>query len=155
MRVDPWPWNALQEQIARNHEELESLVQQVHPALLDIYGIGPVPAAIILTAWSHPGRVRSEAAFAALAGTGPVPASSGSSTRFRLNRGGDRQLNTAICTIALIGMNRDPNTKNYVAERTSQGRTKKDINRSLKSYTPARSTGLSTTLTLHQLTADA
>ncbi|CAH0306794.1 hypothetical protein SRABI128_04366 [Microbacterium sp. Bi128] len=70
----------LQEQMARNHDELESLVQQVHPALLGIYGIGPVLAAIILTAWSHTGRIRSEAAFAALAGTCPVPASSGSST---------------------------------------------------------------------------
>jgi transposase len=78
--------------------------------------------------------VPSEAAFAALAGTCPVPASSGSSTRFRLNRGGDRQLNKAVYTIALIRMNRDPATKDYVAKRTGQGRTKKEIIRSLKRY---------------------
>lgn len=124
----------LQGQLAQNHTELETLVQKVQPALLNIYGIGPVLAAIILTAWSHTGRVRSEAAFAALAGTFPVPASSGSSTRFRLNRGGDRQLNKAIYTIALIRMNRDPATKDYVAKRTSQGRTKKETIRSLKRY---------------------
>lgn len=124
----------LQEQMAKNHSELETLVQQVQPALLNIYGIGPVLAAIILTAWSHTGRVRSEAAFAALAGTCPVPASSGSNTRFRLNRGGDRQLNKAIYTIALIRINRDPATRDYVAKRTSQGRTKKEIIRSLKRY---------------------
>lgn len=82
----------------------------------------------------HTGRVRSEAAFAALAGTYPVPASSGGTTRFRLNRGGDRQLNKAIYTIALIRMNRDPDTKNYVTKRTSQGRTKKEIIRSLKRF---------------------
>ncbi|MEV7574329.1 IS110 family transposase [Pseudarthrobacter sp. NPDC089323] len=109
-------------------------MQQVQPSLLKIYGIGPVLAAIILTAWSHTGRVRSEAAFAALAGTCPVPASSGSNTRFRLNRGGDRQLNKAIYTIALIRINRDPDTRDYVARRTSQGRTKKEIIRSLKRY---------------------
>lgn len=124
----------LQEQLAQNHSELETLVRQVQPSLLEIYGIGPVLAAIILTAWSHAGRVRSEAAFAALAGTCPVPASSGGTTRFRLNRGGDRQLNKALYTIALIRMNRVPNTRSYVAKRTSQGRTKKEIIRSLKRY---------------------
>lgn len=124
----------LQEQMAKNHSELQTLVQQVQPSLLQVYGIGPVLAAIILTAWSHAGRVRSEAAFAALAGTCPVPACSGGNTRFRLNRGGDRQLNKAIYTIALIRMNRDPATKDYVAKRTSQGRTKKEIIRSLKRY---------------------
>ena len=120
--------------MAQNHAELETLVQHVNRRLLKVYGIEPVLAAIILTAWSHTGRVRSEAAFAALAGTCPVPASSGGTTRFRLNRGGDRQLNKAIYTIALIRMNRDPVTRDYVAKRTSQGRTKKEIIRSLKRY---------------------
>lgn len=124
----------LQEQLAQNHAELEKLVQDIQPALLEIFGIGPVLAAIILAAWSHSGRVRSEAAFAALAGTCPVPASSGSTTRFRLNRGGDRQLNKAIYTIALIRINRDPATRDCVAKRTSQGRTKKEVISSLKRY---------------------
>lgn len=64
----------------------------------------------------------------------PVPASSGGTTRFRLNRGGDRQLNKTIFTIALIRMNRDLATSDYVAKRTGQGKTKKEINRSLKRY---------------------
>lgn len=124
----------LTDQLKQNHSELQRLVKAEHPELLDVFGVGPVIAAIILTAWSHPGRVRSEAAFAALAGTCPVPASSGSTTRFRLNHGGDRQLNKALYTIALIRMHWDQTTKDYVAKRTSQGRTKKEIIRSLKRY---------------------
>jgi len=124
----------LQEQLKSNRIELETLVQSERPALLGLPGVGPVIAALILTAWSHPGRVRSEAAFAALAGTCPVPASSGMTTRHRLNRGGDRQLNKAIYTIALVRMNHDQATKEYVAKRTSEGRTKKEIIRSLKRY---------------------
>jgi transposase len=77
--------------------------------------------------------VRSEAAFAALAGTCPVPASSGGTTRFRLNSGGDRQLNKAFYTIALIRMNRDPVTRNYVAEKQARGEPRRII-RSLKRY---------------------
>lgn len=125
---------ALQEEMAKNHTQLQALVEEAHSALLRIYGVGPVIAAIILTARSHAGRIRSEAVFAAMAGTCPVPASSGSTTRFRLNRGGARQLNKAINTIAHIRMNRDKATKDYVARRTSQGRTKKEIIRSLKRY---------------------
>jgi transposase len=89
---------------------------------------------------NHPHRLVTHrqsafrSAFAALAGTFPVLAPSGGTTRFRLNRGGDRQLNKAIYTIALIRMNRDHATKNYIAKRTGQGRTKKEIIRSLKRY---------------------
>lgn len=124
----------LQEQLDTNRNEIEGLVQSEHPALLDLPEVGPITAALILTAWSHPGRVRSEAAFAALAGTCPVPASSGSTTRNRLNRGGDRQLNKALHTIALVRMHYDQKTKDYVAKRTHQGRSKKEIIRSLKRY---------------------
>lgn len=124
----------LTEQLRQNHAELQRLIQAEHPELLKVFGVGPVNAAIILTAWSHPGRVRSEAAFAALAGTCPVPASSGSTIRFRLNHGGDRQLNKALYTIALSRIHWDQATKDYVAKRTSQGRTKKEIIRSLKRY---------------------
>jgi transposase len=63
------------------------------PPLLDEPGIGPIVAAQLIIAWSHPGRVRSEAVFARLAGVAPIPASSGQTTRHRLSRGGDRQLN--------------------------------------------------------------
>lgn len=75
--------------------------------------------------WSHRGRVRSEAAFAALAGTCPIPASSGNTVRHRLNRGGDRHLNYAIDTIVMVRMGRDQRTKVYVARRISEGKTKK------------------------------
>jgi len=72
------------------------------PALLSQPGIGPITAAQLLISWSHPGRFRSEAAFAMLAGADPVPASSGQVVRHRLNRGGDRQLNRASHTIVML-----------------------------------------------------
>jgi transposase len=62
----------------------------------------PITAAQLLVSWSYAGRLRSEAAFAALAGANPIPASSGQVTRHRLNRGGDRQLNRALHTVALV-----------------------------------------------------
>jgi len=73
--------------------EIGRLVGAVAPWLLELPGIGPISAAQVLVSWSHAGRLRSEAAFAALAGVAPIPASSGQVTRHRLNRGGDRQLN--------------------------------------------------------------
>ena len=78
--------------LAANMAELRRFTAAEVPELLNLPGVGPVVAGTILLAWSHPGRVRSEAAFAALAGTSPIPASSGNTIRYRLNRGGDRQL---------------------------------------------------------------
>ncbi|MDR1079348.1 MAG: IS110 family transposase [Propionibacteriaceae bacterium] len=103
-------------------------------ALLQRPGVGPVTAATVLTAWSHPGRVRTEAAFASLAGVNPVPASSGNTTRHRLNRGGDRTLNQALHQIALTRTRYDPATRDYVAKRTSQGKTPRETRRILKRY---------------------
>jgi transposase len=117
-----------------NHKQIHALVATLCPALLDQPGIGPVSAAIALTAWSHKGRVRNEAAFAALAGVNPIPASSGRTTRHRLNRGGDRLLNQAIHTIALSRRRHHPPTQTYVARRTQHGRTHREINRCLKRY---------------------
>jgi transposase len=74
-------------------------VTEVQPQLVELPGAGPISAAQVLISWSHPGRLRSEAAFAALAGAAPIPASSGLTNRHRLNRGGDRQLNRALHTI--------------------------------------------------------
>ncbi|WP_043471870.1 IS110 family transposase [Arthrobacter sp. Rue61a] len=125
---------ALDLQLEQNQADLRMLVSQFRPVLLGLTGVGPISAAVILTAWSHPGRVRSESALAALAGTSPIPASSGGTTRYRLNRGGDRQLNKAIHTIAIVRMRCDQDTKDYVAKRISQGRTKKEIIRCLKRY---------------------
>lgn len=81
---------------------LEPRVRKLAPALLNEPGIGPVNAAEMVCAWSHPGRVRSEAAFAALAGVAPIPASSGQTVRHRLNRNGDRKLNRALHSAVLI-----------------------------------------------------
>jgi len=114
--------------------ELTLLVQDAAPELLAMPGVGPVSAAVILGSWPQPGRVRSEAALAALAGTCPLPASSGNTTRHRLNRSGDRNLNRAFHTITLVRMSHDERTKAYVQRRTLEGRTKKEIMRSLKRY---------------------
>lgn len=86
------------------------------------------------TAWSHSGRVRSEAAFAALAGVNPIPASSGNTTHHRLNRGGDRRLNRALHMAVITRMTHDPDTRAYVVRRQAQGRTTKEIRRCLKRY---------------------
>jgi len=109
---------------------------QASPAagLLHQPGIGPVTAAIAYAAWSHPGRLRSEAAFASLAGVNPIPASSGSTVRHRINRGGDRRLNRALHMAVVTRMRMDPETRAYVDQRTSQGRTPREIRRSLKRY---------------------
>ncbi|GGQ24731.1 transposase [Actinomadura coerulea] len=114
----------LDEQVAVNNARMTRLVQASQAApLLDKTGIGPVTAAICLTAWSHHGRVRSEAAFAALAGVNPIPASSGNTVRHRLNRGGDRRLNRALHIAVLSRMTHDPKTRAYVERRRDQGRT--------------------------------
>lgn len=82
----------------------------------------------------HLGRVRSEAAFASLAGVNPIPASSGNTVRHRINRGGDRRLNRALHMAVVTRMRMDPDTRAYVAKRTAQGRTLREIRRSLKRY---------------------
>jgi transposase len=76
--------------------------------------------------WSHAGRLRSEAAFAALAGASPIPASSGQVTRHRLNRGGDRRLNRALHTVALVRLRDDPVTRAYAARRRAEGKPTRD-----------------------------
>lgn len=117
-----------------NQKTLTALVREMAPHLPELLGVGPVAAATVLLAWSHSGRIHSEAAFAALAGTCPIPASSGNTTRHRLNRGGDRQLNRAIHTIALTRMRLDESTQTYTARRRAQGRTRREIMRNLKRY---------------------
>lgn len=102
--------------------------------LLDQPGIGPVTAAIAFAAWSHPGRVPSEAAFASLAGVNPIPASSGNTVRHRINRGGDRRLNRALHMAVVTRMRMDPDTRAYIEKRTAEGRTMREIRRSLKRY---------------------
>ena len=112
--------------------ELERLVAAVAPWLLELPGVGPISAAQILVSWSHAGRLRSEAAFAALAGANPIPASSGQVTRHRLNRSGDRQLNRALHTIVVARLRDDPDTRAYAARRRAEGKSTREIRRCLK-----------------------
>jgi transposase len=109
-------------------------VRGLAPGLLEEAGVGPIVAAQLLVAWSHRGRVRSEAAFARLAGVAPVPASSGQTTRHRLSRGGDRQLNRALHTIVLHRRQHDPATNDYIARRTAEGKSRREATRLLKRY---------------------
>jgi transposase len=111
-----------------------TIVNETAPQLLAEPGVGPISAAQLLISWSHPGRIRSEAAFAQLAGAAPIPASSGQRTRYRLNRGGDRQLNRALHTIILSRLKYDARTGDYLARATLQGKTRRDTIRSLKRY---------------------
>lgn len=120
--------------LAANNRDLRTLVTRTCPTLLEQPGVGPVTAATLLTTWSHQGRVRSEAAFAALCGASPIPAGSGRTNRMRLNRGGDRTANAALHTIALTRRRIHPPTRDYVQRRTTEGRTPRDINRCLKRY---------------------
>jgi transposase len=114
--------------------ELAERVQALAPALVARPGVGPISAAALLVAWSQPGRVRSEAAFARLAGVAPIPASTGKVVRHRLDRGGDRRLNRALHTIVLCRRRLDPETKAYVARRVSEGKSEREAVRCLKRY---------------------
>ena len=117
-----------------NQAALSTHVDELAPGIRDLSGGGPFTAAIILTAYSHRGRVRSEAAFAAMAGVSPIPASSGNTSRHRLNRHGDRQLNRAIHIIARSRMMTDATTKAYIERRTNEGKTRREIHRCLKRF---------------------
>jgi len=103
----------LSQQLAELDPQLLDLIKQhpAGPALLAEAGVGPVVAAQLLISWSHHGRVRNEAAFASLAGVAPLETSSGQRSRHRLNRGGDRALNRALHTVAIIRMRCHPETR--------------------------------------------
>jgi transposase len=121
-------------ELKTNHTQLQAIVDDLVPGLTARRGIGPVTAAQAIVAFSHPGRCRNDGAFASLAGTRPLEASSGKTTRHRLNRGGDRTLNAAIHTIALTRMRCCEHTRAYIAKRTAQGKTLREIRRCLKRY---------------------
>ncbi len=119
---------------AELEHEILAHVRALAPQLLDEPGVGPIVAAQVIVAWSHRGRVRSEAAFARLAGVAPVPASSGQTQRHRLSRGGDRQLNRALHTVVLHRRQHDPATKEYIARRIAEGKSRREATRLLKRY---------------------
>jgi transposase len=127
---------ALSAEIARLDAALAELVSHTAPKeFLAKQGIATQSASTLLaTMGDNPGRLRSQASFAALCGASPVDASSGKQIRHRLNRGGDRQANSALWQIVMTRMSCDPRTKAYVARRTAEGKTIKEIMRCLKRY---------------------
>ncbi|MGW5466071.1 IS110 family transposase [Streptomyces sp. NPDC003996] len=128
-------YQRLSEEIAEADADLGPLVTQAAPDLVALPGIGPETAGqLLVTAGDNPERLRSEASFAHLCAAAPIPASSGRTHRHRLNRGGDRQANRALHTIVLVRMRYDQRTRDYVARRTTEGMTKKDIIRCLKRF---------------------
>ena len=120
--------------LAANRAQLQTIVDEMTPGLTERRGIGAVTAAQAIVSFSHPGRCRSDAAFAALSGTSPLQASSGKTVRHRLNRGGDRALNRAIHTIAITRRRCCPTTRDYVARRIAEGKSSREIQRCLKRY---------------------
>ena len=126
---------ALNEEKARIDALLTTLVTQTAPDLLTLHGVGiDTAAALLVTAGDNPGRLRSEAAWAHLCGTAPIPASSGKVTRWRLNRGGDRQANRALWGVVITRLRNDPRTQAYMARRLAEGRSKPEVIRILKRY---------------------
>jgi transposase len=127
--------NALTAEITIADRRLSPIVAAVAPRTSALFCVGPeVAGQLLATAGDNPDRLHSEAALAHLCGAAPIPASSGRTNRHRLNRGGDRQANHALHTIVLGRMRYDPRTRAYVARRTSEGLSKKEIIRCLKRY---------------------
>jgi len=125
----------LTEEIRDADTDLGQLVRAAGPRLVALQGVGTDVAGQLLTsAGDNPDRLHSEAAFAHLCGVAPIPASSGRTHRHRLNRGGDRAANNALHTITLCRLRYDPRTADYVAKRTKDGLSKKEIIRCLKRY---------------------
>ncbi len=123
---------ALAADARRYEQQLAELVRSLDRTLLDEPGIGPISAAKLLAC--DPARFKHEAAFARCNGTAPLPASSGKTVRHRLNRGGDRQVNNAIHTIAVIRAKHQPETRAYLDRRIREGKTKREAMRALKRH---------------------
>jgi transposase len=128
-------WHGLDGELARLDELLDALVRKVAPDLLALPGVGTETAAALLeAAGDNPNRLTSEAAFAHLCGAAPLPASSGRTTRHRFNPGGHREANEALWRIVLVRMKSHAPTRAYVARRTAEGLSKREIMRCLKRY---------------------
>ena len=114
---------------------LAELVAATAPALLAHVGLGVETAsALLVAAGDNPERLRSERTFAHLCGVAPIDASSGKQERHRLNRGGDRQANSALWRIVVTRLSYDQRTKDYLERRVAEGLTKKEAMRCLKRY---------------------
>jgi Transposase IS116/IS110/IS902 family len=136
-RYGPSPtggWN-LHREVRLHDGELDRLTQQQAPELRAAFGVGPDTAAeLLIVAGDNPRRVRSEAAFAALCGVAPLPASSGQTTRHRRNRGGHRHANAALYRVVIVRMRWHPPTLAFTKRRLAEGKTKAEIIRCLKRY---------------------
>jgi transposase len=122
-------------EIADLDELLEPLVAAINPDLVAVNGVGAdVAGQLLVTAGENHDRLTSEAGFAMLCGVAPIPASSGKTTRHRLNRGGDRQANAALYRVVLCRLRWNPRTRAYAERRTKEGLSKKEIIRCLKRY---------------------
>ncbi|OAV62984.1 IS110 family RNA-guided transposase [Enteractinococcus helveticum] len=129
----------LEEHLATNEQQLDELVRISEAApLLEEKGFQAISAAKCLAAWSHHGRISTEAEFASLAGVNPIPASSGNTVRYRLNRGGDRALNSALHMVTVSKMTHDAETRAYVEKRQAEHKTNREIRRCLKRYIARR-----------------
>lgn len=125
--------------LSREIEELDhliaGLVRTSAPALLELHGVGPqVASSLLIAAGDNPERIKTEASFAHMCGVAPIPASSGQTTRHRLNRGGNRQANNALWRVVMVRMVSEDRTRSYVARRTAEGLSKREIIRCLKRY---------------------
>lgn len=122
-------------QLADVTARLRRITTAIAPELVAIKGVGPdVASTLLMTAGDNPERMSSEAAFAALCGSNPIPASSGKTNRHRLNRGGDRNANAALWRIVVVRLSCDQRTRDYLERRTSEGKSKTEILRCLKRY---------------------
>ena len=125
----------LSEQIDRLDAQLDRLVADTAPELIAKHGVGThTAAALLVTAGDNPERLAHEGSFAHLTGSAPLDASSGKQQRHRLNRGGDRDANSALYQIALTRLSTDDDTKLYMKRRFAEGKTKKGVFRCLKRY---------------------
>jgi transposase len=125
----------LEEEIAVLDERIESLLEKAAPDLLARFGVGPdTAAALLVSAGDNPERLHSEAAWAHLCGVAPIQASSGKSSRHRLDRGGDRQANSALWRIVMVRIAHDPQTTAYFERKVKEGHSKRDVIRLLKRY---------------------
>ncbi len=128
-------WLALDVEIKGHDAHLERLTQQLAPELVQAHGMGAGTAAeMLLLVGDNPERIRSEAALAKLCGACPIPASSGKTSRHRLNRGGNRQANAALYRVVIVRMRGHQPTLDYVRRRTAEGKSKPEIIRCLKRF---------------------
>jgi transposase len=122
----------LEDELAELERELEAIVSALVPEIVAECGAGPLTTAQLVVSSGQPGRMKSEASFAALAGTSPVECSSGPQRRHRLNRGGDRQLNWALHVIARTRIRCDAETHAYYERLRARGKSKREAIRCVK-----------------------